>query len=205
LKIIVSIAHKNERPEQLKRTVKSLIHQCDELHIYDNTKATDYTDNAKFYHLQFLQEPCYYFPADSDIIYPTDFVQHTIELIEKYGTIVTYHGRILKEPIKSYYKGHTVFDFRGEQLKDYFVDVAGTGVCGFRTDYFNPKDIYKSDYKRMSDLVFSLEAKRQDKKIICASRKQNWIRQQEVDGGIMQSFGNTKQEQQIELAKLILE
>lgn len=152
-----------------------------------------------------LSSPCYYLCADSDIIYPPDYVQHTIELIEKYQCIITYHGRILVEPIKSYYKGHTVYDFRGSQDKDLYVDVAGTGVCGFRTDYFNPTEIYKSEYKCMSDLVFSLEAKRQGKKIICASRKQNWLIQQEVEGGIMQSFGNTKQEQQIELAKLILE
>lgn len=98
-----------------------------------------------------------------------------------------------------------VYDFRGAQDKDMFVDICGTGVCGFSTRYFNPTEIYKSEYKRMSDLVFSLEAKRQGKKIICASRKQNWLIQQEVNGGIMQSFGNTKQEQQIELAKLIYE
>jgi len=63
----------------------------------------------------------------------------------------------------------------------------------------------KVEDNRLELIQIILELKKQGKKIICASRKQNWIRQQEVDGGIMQSFGNTKQEQQIELAKLILE
>jgi hypothetical protein len=205
LRIIASIAHKGERPEQLKKTIASLENQCDELYIYDNSQRENFTDNAKFFHLSELSEPCYYFSADDDIIYPPDYVQHTVELIYKYGIIMTYHGRLLKKPINSYYKGHQVFDFRGEQPLDLFVDVAGTGVCAFRTDYFNPTEIYKSEYKCMSDLVFSLEAKKQNKKIICASHSQNWITQQEVTGGILQSFANGKQEQQIELAKLICE
>jgi len=110
----------------------------------------------------------------------------------------------LKQPVKTYYRGHDIFDFKGAQLKDIFVDVAGTGVCGFRTDLFNPVDIYKSEYKCMSDLVFSLEAKRQNKKIICAARDHNWLIQQEVGRGIRQMFGKNES-QQIFLAQKILE
>ncbi len=205
MKIVVSIAHKGERLEQLTKTASSLKNQCDQILIHDNRQGIDYTDNAKFLFLMWFKEPIYYFTCDDDIIYPPDYIKRTIELIEHYRCIITYHGRILKEPIKAYYSGHTVFDFRGAQEKDMFVDVAGTAVCGFRTDYFNPTEIYKSDYKRMSDLVFSLEAKRQGKRIICASRKQNWLIQQEVDSGIMQSFAGKNETQQIELAKLILE
>lgn len=205
MKRIVSIATKGDRPEQLKRTIASLENQCDELYIYNNSQRENFTDNSKFFYLSELSEPCYYFSADDDIIYPPNYVQHTVELIYKYGVIITYHGRLLKKPINSYYKGHQVFDFRGEQPLDLFVDTAGTGVCAFRTDYFNPTEIYKSEYKCMSDLVFSLEAKKQNKKIICAAHKQNWIIQQEVNSGILQTFANGKQEQQIELAKLICE
>lgn len=189
----------------MRHAIWSLENQCDEIHIYDNTKAINYTDNAKFQHLQFIKESVYYLCADDDIKYPKDYVQLTIELIEKYQCIITYHGRILKEPINSYYKGHKVYDFRGAQDKDMFVDVAGTGVCGFRTDYFNPTEIYKSPYKCMSDLVFSLEAKKQGKRIICAAHKQNWLIQQEVDSGIMKTFAGKNEAQQVELAKLILE
>lgn len=204
MKRIVSIATKGDRPEQLKRTIASLENQCDELFVYDNSIRTNYTDNAKFWLLEELTEPCFYFGCDDDIIYPSDYVQHTVELIYKYGVIITYHGRILKEPIKSYYRGHQVFDFRGAQDKDMFVDVAGTGVCAFKTDYFNPNEIYRSEYKCMSDLVFSLEAKKQGKRMICAKRNQNWLVQQEVNGGIMTTFAKNER-QQIELAKQIYE
>lgn len=204
MKRIVSISTKGDRPEQLRKAIDSLINQCDELHVYDNSRAVDYTDNAKFYHLHLLQEPCYYFSADDDIIYPSDYIQHTVDLIERYSTIITYHGRILKRPVKTYYKGHDIFDFKGAQLKDVFVDVAGTGVCGFRTDIFNPVDIYKSEYKCMSDLVFSLEARRQNKKIICAARDHNWLIQQPVESGIRQRFGKCEAGQ-VYLAQKILE
>jgi len=204
LKRIASIADKGDRPDQLRKAVNSLIKQCDEVHIYDNRKSRDYTDNAKFHYLSSLREHCYYFTGDDDIIYPNNYVQHTIELINKFRTIITYHGRILKRPVESYYRKNQIFDFRGEQPLDMFVDCGGTGVMGFRTDDFNPVDIYKSEYKCMSDLVLSLEAKKQGKRIICAAHKQNWIIQQEVSGGIMQTFSRNES-QQIELAKLIVE
>ncbi len=205
MKRIVSIATKGDRPEQLSRTIASLINQCDELHVYDNSKRTDYTDLSKFYLLNKLSEPCYYFTADDDIIYPPDYVQHTVELIYKYGCIITYHGRILKEPINRYYRGHDVFDFRGIVDKDVFVDVGGTGVMAFRTDVFNPVNIYLSEYKCMSDLVFSLEAAKAKQKIICAKHPQNWLIQQEVNGGIMKTFAGKDESKQVELARMIYE
>ena len=204
LKRIVSIATKGDRPEQLKRTIASLENQCDEVFVYDNTMRTDYTDNAKFWLLEELSEPCYYFTADDDLIYPSDYCQKTVEWIYKFGEIISYHGRILKEPIRSYYRGHTVYDFRGVNDRAMFLDVGGTGVMCFRTDIFKPDQIYKSEYKCMSDLVLSLEAKKQGRRIICPPHPQNWIIQQEVSGGIMSTFAKNEH-QQIELAKQIYE
>lgn len=204
MKTIVSIATKGDRPEQLKQTVNSLIKQCDELFIYDNSQRTDYTDLSKFYKLHELSEPCYYFSADDDIIYPDNYICSTLQFIKQYGSLITYHGRILKEPIKGYYKGHTIFDFKGAQHQASFVDVGGTGVMAFDTRYFNPVNIYKEPYKCMSDLVLSLEAKRHNKRIVCAPRKHNWLIQQSVKGSIMQMFTNNDR-QQVELARQILE
>jgi len=147
----------------------------------------------------------YYFCCDSDIIYPSDYIQNTIRLIEKYNAIITYHGRILIEPITKYYGNtHTVFDYRAELKTDKIVDVVGTGVAAFRTDYFNPTEIYKSEYKRMSDLVFSLEAKKQGKQLICASHESNWIRAQHVESSIMKSEMKGNQINQVNLAKQIV-
>jgi hypothetical protein len=61
------------------------------------------------------------------------------------------------------------------------IDVAGTGVTAFDTDYFNPTEIYKSEYKRMSDLVFSLEAKKQGKTILLTTHKKGFVMQIDID------------------------
>ena len=182
----------------------SLKDQCDELHIYDNSQQVNYTDNAKFHQLQHIRESCYFLPADDDIIYPHNYVERLKYFIDNYEALISFHGRILKEPVNSYYKGHTIFDYRHEQKTSKYVDVVGTGVLGFRTDYFNPVDLYKSGFKCMSDLVFSLEAKKQGKTLICAEHERGWLKAQYTESGIMQSQINTDQINQINLAKEIM-
>ena len=182
----------------------SLKDQCDEVHIYDNSQQVNYTDNAKFHQLQHIPESCYFLPADDDIIYPNDYVERLKYFIDNYQSIISFHGRILKEPVNSYYKGHTIFDYRHELKTSKYVDVVGTGVLGFRTDYFNPVDLYKSEFKCMSDLVFSLEAKKQGKTLICAEHERGWLKAQYTESGIMQSQINTDQINQINLAKEIM-
>lgn len=207
MRTVVSIATKGDRPEQLEKTIDSLIKQCTDMYIYYNNddENIDYTDLSKFWFLSEQKEPCYYFSCDDDIIYPPDYIEHTKNLIDKYGTIITYHGRRLTGDLNKYYKGrHTVYDFRGAQDLDVFVDVGGTGVMGFRTDLFNPVGIHLQPYKCMSDLVLSLEAKKQNQKIVCAKRKQNWLIQQEVKGGISQTYA-TNDSEQVKLMNQILE
>lgn len=205
MKTIVSIATKGDRSEQLHKTIKSLRNQCNKLVVYDNSIDEDLTDLGKFFRLSTINDPCYYFTCDDDIIYPPDYIERTKQLIDKYGSIITYHGRRLTGDLTKYYKGkHTVYDFRGEQLQDVFVDVGGTGVMGFRTDLFNPVGIHLEPFKCMSDLVLSRWAKNENKKIICAAHKQNWLIQQEVKGGIAQQYANNDS-QQVELMRQILE
>jgi hypothetical protein len=210
MKIIANIATKGDRPEQLKKTLNSLIGQVDHINLYDNSKNKhDYTDNAKFFYLQFLfqqfgTEPIYYLTCDDDIIYPPDYADDLKYHIDKYKCIVSYHGRVLKPTSKSYYRGHTVYDFRQEQPKSIIVDVGGTGVMGFRTDYFNPKYIYESEYKCMSDLVFSLDAKKHNKTIVCAAHRGNWLQQQEVKSSILKDTHLSNQENHLKLVREIL-
>lgn len=187
---IASIATKGDRPEQLKNAIKSLEKQVDEIYVYDNTVRDDLTDNGKFYYLNELTEPCYYFTCDDDLIYPEDYVQNIVEKIEKYGCIITHHGRKLLGEGRSYYKGHKGYHCLRTVDCDYEIDVAGTGVTGFRTDYFNPKDCAFSEYKRMSDIVFSLEASKQGKKIICGWHLDGWIKQQPIGESIFEQSKN---------------
>lgn len=186
MKRIVSIATKGDRPNQLEKAIESLKNQVDEIYIYDNTKAEDLTDNGKFYYLNELKEPCYYFTCDDDLLYPPDYIENLLENIKKYNCIITHHGRKLIGTNRDYYVGHIGFGCLRTVDSDYDIDVAGTGVTGFNTEYFNPKECAFSPYKRMSDIVFSLEAAKQGKKIMCCWHLEGWIKQQPVDSCIFE-------------------
>ena len=166
------MATTNERRSYAIQAMNSLAPQVDEIRLYDNSaERHDYTDNAKFYYLSHYREPIYYFSCDDDIIYPADYVSKTIEAIEKHKTIVTYHGRRLTGLDRSYYRGHLPYALNNLIPRDVKIDIAGTGCSAFRTDYFNPVELYRSNDKKMCDLVFSLEAAKQEKEITIINHK----------------------------------
>lgn len=203
MKKIVCIATNGKRKKQLKNTVKSLIGQA-EILVYDNSIQQDLTDNAKFIYVDAFNQPVYYLTCDDDIIYPPDYVETMVEWIEKTKSIVTCHGRILKRERNKYYKSdHDEFDFRHEIKQPYILDVAGTGCSAFRTDLFKP-DIALSPYKRMSDLVFSLEAARQNKEIVLIPKKRDWLRSQPTEDSIFKTESRGDQTKQVELMNKIL-
>lgn len=176
MRVIVGIATMSGREKNLQVTMESLSGQCDELHIYDNAlESIDLADNGKFRFLDQYNEPIYYFSCDDDLIYPPDYVKKSISAVEKYGCIITYHGRYLLGSNRNYYTGHKVYRCLGHVENDHEIDVAGTGVTAFRTDYFNPTQLYQSEHKKMSDVIFSLEAAKQMKKIMLIGHDADWI------------------------------
>lgn len=197
MKIVVGMATTNERATFAETAVESLVHQADEIIVYNNSNQdNDYTDNAKFYALTLFKEPVYYFSCDDDILYPGNYVSTMIEAIERTGTIVTHHGRELLGLNKNYYRGHKGFRCLDENNTEQLIDVAGTGVTAFRTDYFNPTEIYKATDKRMSDLVFSLEAAKQGKQITILKHTKGWLKDLRVPKGLAIYFmerRNTRQ------------
>jgi len=204
VKIFV-IATTGKRNKQLRKTVKSIIDQVDQVLVYDNSKNQDLTDNAKFLYVDAFNQPVYYFTGDDDILYPKGYIKRTIEEIEKNECIISWHGRQLNPNIETYY-GHGHGEMRYFQVnRDHIqLDVGGTGVMGFRTDYFKP-DVAFSEYKRMSDLVVSLEAMKQGKKIISPPKNHNWIKGQEVKSSIFATESKGKQETQIRLMKELID
>jgi len=203
MRVIVAIATFNNR--NLDRTLDSLENQAHEIRIYNNeTRDINLTDNGKFYFLDEYKEPVYYFTCDDDLIYPPDYVHRTILAIEKYKCIVTYHGRKLRGLNRSYYRGHTALRCLDTQPQDMELDVCGTGVTAFRTDYFNPKTLWASEDKRMSDLVFSLEAAKQGKKIMHIGHQAKWIRYvEQPKGTTIYELENKNEGRQIEIANEI--
>ena len=203
MRVVIGIATFNGR--DLSRTIESLENQAHEIRIYNNeTRDLNLTDNGKFYFLSEYKEPIYYFTVDDDLIYPPDYVHRTILAIEKYKCIVTYHGRKLRGLNRSYYRGHTALRCLDTQPQDMELDVCGTGVTAFRTDYFNPRTLWASEDKRMSDLVFSLEAAKQGKKIMHIGHQAKWIRYvEQPKGTTIYELENKNEGRQIEIANEI--
>lgn len=164
------------RAKSLSQAIASLVGHDAKLIIYDNSKyILNLTDNGKFYGLSKLSEPCYYFCCDDDLIYPPSYIADMIAKINEHKCIVSHHGRILTKEGVPYYKGHKSFRCLNDVTKDEIIDVPGTGVTAFDTSYFNPIDLWKSNDLRMSDLVFGLEAAKQQKQIMVLKHKTGYI------------------------------
>lgn len=188
--------YKNEkRLKALKQSIESIIDQVDlvrvryngsihDRHMFESIEQMpkvefycghDLTDLGKFYGLTFLKNE-YFFTCDDDIIYPPDYVKRTCMFIDRHRCVVTYNGRSLKNETGYYSGAHIIFDYRRQQVSEQVVDVPGTGVMAFRTDYFCPVEILDSPYRKMADLVFALEARKEKKRILCLKRSAGWIR-----------------------------
>jgi hypothetical protein len=177
--IVIGMATYNGqgRAKSLSQAVASLLGHGAKLHLYDNSRQLLNTaDNGKFYGLTQIKEPCYYFTCDDDLIYPKDYIPSMIEKIKEHNSIVTHHGRILTREGVPYYRGHKSFRCLNDVAKDELIDVPGTGVMAFDTEYFNPIDLWKSPDLRMSDLIFGLEAKKQGKQIMVLKHQTGYIR-----------------------------
>jgi hypothetical protein len=203
-KVVVGIATFGDRGPYLEKTLESLKGQCDEIVIYDNEQNPNLADNGKFWALQNLKPNTYFFACDDDIVYPESYVQDMIREINRHQCIVTHHGRILQGLDRSYYRGHQAYAFKQPNQNTQTIDVAGTGVTAWNTNYFHPKSLHKAKDLRMADLVFSLEAAKQGKKIIMPQRPLDYFTAQDVPvENTIYGMENRREERQIQLANEI--
>ena len=222
MKTTANIATYPPRLESLKRMLKSIYHQFHLIRIYFNEydkfpllddpdkkiqriKGENLTDNGKFIGIDILKKHEYYFTLDDDLIYPRDYVRKTIEAIEKYGCIVTYHGRKLLAKNTMYYYSHRSYHCLLDVEVNIVLDVCGTGVTAFRTDYFMPVGLHSHPEQKMSDLIFSLEAAKKNKIIGLIEHKQGWIKPIENEETIYKTEVETDQSRQNKVANQIYE
>jgi len=182
-RIIVGMATFKGREKVRAQAIESLKGQVDEIILYDNEHNPDLTDNGKYYGLTMCKEPVYYFSCDDDLLYPPTYIEDMIAAIEQHKCIVTHHGRILRGIDYAYYTGHLAFRCLGAVNETQQIDVPGTGVTGFRTDYFNPVGIHQAEDKKMADLVIGLEAAKQDKRIMLLKHSEGYIKQLTIEPG----------------------
>lgn len=201
MKIAIGIATYDCRKEQFERACQSLNNQTfpfDQMYIYDNSLCSpDRSDNGKFAGLEYEDDPCYYLTCDDDLIYPPDYIEKMIDAVDKFKCIVTCHGRLLRGVDVPYYTGHKAFSFKNDVTGGIMLDVAGTGVAAFSTEYFSPVGLHTAADKRMSDLVFSLEAAKQKKEITMVQHRAGWIQQQPVTESIKHTERNNNRQTQL--------
>jgi hypothetical protein len=202
MKTVIGIATFKGREPYLAKALESLQGQADHIHVWDNNvEPVDLTDNGKFYFLKLYKEPVYYFSCDDDIIYPPTYISDMVAKIEQHGCIVTHHGRKLLGLNRSYYRGHEVFRCLEANHYEGQIHVAGTGVTGFRTDYINPTDIWKCKDQKMSDLVFSIEAAKQRKKIVVLQHDRGYLKYLNVPPSqTIHGTESNREQRQIEIA-----
>lgn len=200
MKSIACIATYPPRKESLKLMLKSIEGQFDEVIVIDNGESKiDRKDNAKFVPLDYITEPCYIHLLDDDILYPSNYREHSEQMVDLYG-IVTYHGRQLLGYGREYFKGHKWYRCFDNVPYDCIVDVCGTGVTSFRTDYFHPKGLADLSDKGMADIVFSLEAAKQKKVITLLNHKAGWIKPIHNEETLYKTERRRGAKRQVELA-----
>ena len=196
-KVVCGVATLKNRKEALRDTVLSILPQVDELIVYQNgykeifeflkhekikvissfDTGIDMGDAGKFYHVD-KEKGCYYFSIDDDLIYPSNYVNRTLEYLRKYANevIVTSHGRKLKPGAVSYYKDSSAsFPCLHDVEQEEFIHFGGTGVMAFDTSVVKIDFAY---FKRpnMGDIWMGLYARENSIPILVFPHKRGWIK-----------------------------
>lgn len=150
--ISMNIATIPERESILKKTINSILFQCDLVNVflngYENVpdfllnnikiviwKSQDYTDKGdagKFFNIE--KTNGYFFTIDDDLAYPENYVETLVYKVNRYRKecIITCHGRVLVDgDIDSYYSESNMVDqchCLQDQEMDKSMHVGGTGV-----------------------------------------------------------------------------
>ena len=183
--IVVGMATMKGREREVKKAIASLVNNTippDDIVLWDNAKNKDLTDNGKFYVIEkYKNTPCTILLCDDDLIYPYDYIAKCLKEIERHQCIVSFHGRKLLGTGRNYYRQHKAFACLNHYPQTCEIDVPGTGCTAFNNSYFNPHQLHEAEDKRMSDLVFGLEAAKFGKKIMHIGHKGGWIQQQPIE------------------------
>jgi len=154
--------------------LKQLEFHTDKLHYFDMMEG-EMGDAAKFFRVENLEG--YVFTCDDDIQYPPDYVKVMIAELQRYDNkvILTNHGREMhRKPVVSIYSDRKETHHTFLETKSVKLDIGGTGVMAFHTDFFKPK--YR-EFKRanMADIWVAKQAKEQGLKIMMNPHPENWL------------------------------
>lgn len=205
--ITVQIASIRERAKMLEKSIQSLYMQADRINVMLNNYPfspiflEDY-ENLTVYHLdnskgdaaKFYKMPeGIVFLCDDDLIYPTDYIVNMLWKLDEYAgkAIITNHGRIMNpKPVKNAYSDRVErFHCLEEVLDEKEIDIGGTGVMCFHTNYFKC-DYDKVTIPNMADIWVAKWAKEQGCRIIINPHPEGWITYQDPEWTIWEEHYN---------------
>lgn len=196
--ISMNVASIPSRELILRRTIESVINQCDIVNVFlnnydyipdyllDNVKinvwrSQDYRDKGdagKFF--KSGETNGYFFTIDDDLEYPANYVETMINKINKYKRkfIITCHGRtLIPGKIQSYYSLASILyqcHCLKEQKEDQVVQIGGTGVMCFHSDTIK---VTFSDFlePNMADIWMFKLSQEQKVGIISIAHSESWL------------------------------
>jgi len=182
----------------LEETIPYMLRLCDELHIYLNEfdhipdflfhekirlyPSQDYLgdlgDVGKFFTCgQWPQKDAYIFTVDDKLIYPSDYVDRSVEAIEEYErkAVVSFHGRNLKPNCNSYYfDAAAFFGVLSSVPVDQWAHELGTGAMSFHSSTIKPSlDVFKTI--NMTDIWFSMYLQKKKIPILIRRHRKGWV------------------------------
>jgi hypothetical protein len=220
--VTVGIASVPDRERLLKRTIDSLKGQADTIYValngyktvpdyfesYDNVKylllEENLGDGMKF-HWADQVGSSYYLTCDDDLQYPRSYCKDMIWAIERHKCIISLHGKNFKNrPVLSYRKGATEHIHCLMQVdQDKYVDVGGTGVMGFHTDFLK---VSSSDFptNNMADIYLAKVAFEQGVRILAIAHESGYLTYLHPEKTIWNSFSRENDKFQTEVLNSFL-
>jgi len=202
----VSMASTNTRAS-LRKSLESLVDQADYIHIYLNdyeavpTWLNEYKgrrakieavlgsstegnikDNGKVYFLKRING--YHFTCDDDLIYPKDYVQRMILLLQRYNNqaVVGVHGInmtadfVRNTSLRYYeYKSRTVAHFAKPVPYESRAMILGTGTTAYHTSALSTLKYEDFPVPGMMDIWLAIYAKDHNIPMITMPREKNWV------------------------------
>ncbi len=198
MRITANLATFPAREKKLQIAIKSIIDQVDILNIYlneyesvpnflkkkkincvlGNDCAGDLKDNGKFYFLNKAKENSYYFTIDDDIIYPKDYVEKMVCILNKHKNeiVVGVHGTILHQDIENFFLDRMNIHFTNDLDKPMFVNMLGTGTVAFYVKTLMKMNVFDFKSKGMVDVWLAAFCRESDVPMLCVDRNEKWLR-----------------------------
>lgn len=200
--VIFNVCSIPQRVDAFKKTINSVIDQCDQINVYldgyldvpeflskHSNKINIYRsqdihgirDGGKFIYLEKLmtsREKAYYFTIDDDIIYPVDYSNTLIKYIDKYDKKCVFglHGILLKDnPVGYFSDKRVVYNFTKflESLKT--VNIIGTGTMAFHSEVFENFSLAEFENPGMTDIYFGRLCKNRNIPMLVIPREDDWL------------------------------